>query len=176
MNRRRTILLTVVGTLLALGAALSYQYMVGQESAAQTAAANLAEGLRLMGQIEALSHQPMLAADRERQERETVGLVEDAAKSVGIKPKRFAHQGARRLGDTVYKEKPMQVLLQGITLRQLVDLELAVSQADAGLNLESIRLSIPREGDANDLWTAEVVLSYLIYDPPPVVSKQEPPR
>jgi hypothetical protein len=176
MKRRRAILIAGLIVLLWVLAGLSYGYMSAQRSDAQAATLDLTEGIRLMDQAQTLARRPALALEREKLACETTSLIEAAARSVGISPgsvRRFSYDGARRLGDTVFKEKATQVLLQPVTLRQLVDLAIAISTADAGLNVETIRLSIPREGGGRDLWTAEVVLTYLIYDPP---GKQEPSR
>ena len=176
MKRRTAILIAGLFLLLWVLAGLSYGYMVAQRSDARAASQGLTEGMWLMEQAQTLARRPALAVEREKLACETTSLIEAAARSVGISPgslRRFSHDGARRLGDTVFKEKATQVLLQPVTLRQLVDLAIAIANADAGLNVQTIRLSVPREGGGRDLWTAEVVLTYLIYDPP---GKQEPSR
>lgn len=169
MTRRRLILLTILGALLALTVAWSYQYMVTQKEAALAARNDLAEGLGILGRIEQISRQPTLATDREKLTTETTTLIETAAQAAQILPaslKRISPEAPRRVGDTVYKEKPTRVMLQSVSLRQLAGLAAAAPLEQAGLNVESIRLTAGREADAADLWDAELVLTYLVYDPP----------
>ena len=168
MTRRVQILALLVGVALVAAVIMSYQFMLDQQEAAVAANTNLAEGLSMIDQITEVSRRPAMAVSREKLSTETTTLIEAAAKSAGIREvKRITSDGApRRIGDTVYKEKPTQVLLQQVTLKQIVDLALAVTGNDVGLNVESIRLSVPPEGGNAGLWNAEIVLTYLIYAPP----------
>lgn len=177
MKRRTTILLIAMGALLVLTAAMSYEYMLGQQSAAIAAQSDLTEGLRIMEQIKVISQRPTLAGERARLEGETYGMIESAAKTAGIEAtvRLMTSEKPRQVGDTVYKVQPTQVILPPVTLKQLVTMATELSKPDIGLNVESIRLSVPREAESGDLWTAEMVLTYLIYEPPNT-GKQESPK
>ena len=96
-------------------------------------------------------------------------MIEQAARGASIAAKslvRITPTAAQRIGESVYKEKPTQVWLQAVTLRQLVDLASAEALREAGLNVESIRVTAPPDGREGDQWNVDLVLSYLVYDPP----------
>lgn len=169
MTRRSTILLGILAGLLVLTAWWSYRYMASRRRIAATAQADLADCLRIAGQIERLRRRPTLAAHRERLASETTGLIEEAARSAGIPAdslSRISPGRPRRVDDTAYQEKPTRVLLRKVTRRQLVVLMHRLLSAGAGLHAKSIRLSAPRHDDSGDRWTVELVLTDLIYDPP----------
>jgi hypothetical protein len=178
MKRRTLILLAALAVTLLATVAWSFQYMSDRRDAADAAERDLADGLRMMGQIEQASRLPAMAADRERLANETTSLIEAAAKSAGMATggapggtavgtlRRISHEPPRQVGQTAYKEKPAQVQLQMVTLKELVTFALAVSGPQAGLNIDSLRLGVPREAEAGDRWSAELVLTYLIYDAP----------
>ncbi len=169
MTRRHRVLIGVLMAMLILTALWSYQYMLTRRDAALAAAEDLREGLSMMRQIEQMSRRPALASDHERLLTETTGLITTAATAAGIAPDslvRFTPEAPRRIGESVYKEKPTQVWLQAVTLRQLVDLASAEALREAGLNVESIRVTAPPDGREGDQWNVDLVLSYLVYDPP----------
>lgn len=171
MTRRMLIMLAVLGAMLVLTAGWTYQYMMAGRSSAVAASDELADGLSMMAQIDQISRQPRLAADREKLSTETTSLIEAAAEAAGIDKgaslRRFSYPAPRRLGNSAYKEMSTQVQLQSVSMKQLVDLASAPSLQEAVLNVESIRISAPRESDDADNWNAELVLTYLVYDPLP---------
>jgi len=120
--------------------------------------------------IELLGRRPALVADREQRTAETAALVEKAAASAGIPPQqllRISPEPPQRLGESPYKEKPTCLALRGVSMEQVVKLAHALETAETGLNTKSIRLTLNKndaKGSA-DTWSAEIVLSYLIYEP-----------
>lgn len=168
MNRRRTVLIAVLICLLAAAAIWSCGYMRDQRKAALLAAGNLRECRELTARIKKIRHRPRKADDAERLATETTRRIETAALSAGIttdKLIRITPEPAQRLGDTVYKEKPTQVALKKITLKQLTWFVHALISGPDALHARSIRLTAPRREDTGNLWSAEVELTYLIYDP-----------
>ena len=146
--------------------------MCDQRAAAVAAGANAAEDQRMLDQIEQIRRRPALAVEREKMAGEITTLIDSAARAAGVNSRRrISSEKPRRLGDSAYNEKPTQVIWESVTLKQVVDMVLALSSKGAGLNLESVRLSAPRDS-ADDLWTAELVLTYLIYEPQ--ASKESP--
>jgi hypothetical protein len=79
---------------------------------------------------------------------------------------RITPQPPRRVEETVYKEKPTHVMLKDVSLQQVGQMVAALLNSDAGLAAKSIRLGAPRSDDTSALWSAELVVTYLIYDPP----------
>ncbi len=170
MRRGIRSLLSVLGVILVLTAAWAYRYMGLRREAAIAAQLDLAECVRMGRQIEQFGRRPTLAAEYEQFATETISLIENAAKAAGISAEsisRITPEPPRRIDDTIYKEKPTQVLLRRITLKQLTALTHGLLNVETGLRAKSIRLSAPRN-EADDRWTAELVLTYLIYDPPRV--------
>ena len=169
MKMRSTLTLSILVALPALTAIWAYRYMDSQRDDAITAQVDLNECVLIGRQIEQFGHRPTLATEQEQLSAETIGLIENAAKAAGISAESMARmtpEPPRRLGDTVYKEKPTQVLMRKITLKQLTALTYGLLSAETGLHARSIRVIAPRAEETGDLWTAELVLTYLIYDPP----------
>ena len=169
MSRRLSVLLSVLFVLLAVVAGWSHGLMSRARSRAQAARDDLKECYRLAAEVEGAKRRPALAAEHERVTTEVTGLIEEAAKGARIateKIERITPQAARRLGDTVYTEKPTQVVLQDVTLKQAVEFLHGLASSGRGLFPKSLRIVAPRREDAADLWTAEAVVTYLIYDPP----------
>jgi hypothetical protein len=99
---------------------------------------------------------------------EITGLIEQAAQAAGVGPgslRRITPEAPQRLGDSAYKEKPTLLALDDVTLEQLVRLVHHLVSSQQGLCPKSIRLSAPRKAAADSAWSAEIVLTYLIYDP-----------
>ena len=169
MRRRRTILLAVLVFLLAAAALWSCGYVADRRRSALTAAESLQECRNLAGTIERIRRRPRKADDAERLSTETTGRIEKAARSAGIAGDRLLRitpEPPQRLGDTVYKEKPTQVLLKNVTLKQLTWFVHALTSGADPLHARSIRLAAPRREDTSQSWSAEIALTYLIYDPP----------
>ncbi len=168
MSRRTAVLLSVLAALLALATLLSYRVMIRHRAAAMTASNDLAECYKMAPEIESYRKRPAMAADQERIANETTGLIEQAARSSGISTRglvRITPAPAHRLADTVYKEKPTQILLKGVTLRQLVSTLHRLASSKQSLYPKSLRITAPRVDDIGRLWTAEIVVTYLIYEP-----------
>ncbi len=167
----RTALWPVIGLTAALLAAVawSYGHLAEQRRAADLARLDSLEVDRMAAQIRAVRDRPTMADEDERLAEETIGLIEAAARAAAVAPGRLVRitpEPPQRLGDSVYKEKPTAVLLKGVSLRQVVGLVHTLIGGDRGLSAKSIRLSAPRHDDEGELWTAEIVVTYLIYDPP----------
>jgi hypothetical protein len=169
MTRRTIILTAILLVLLAVVAHLCYGYWARSEAYAARAAEDLAATKRILASIEKLDDRPELASDHERLAAETTGRIEEAARQAGISPAGLAHinpQSPQRLGDSPYKQKPTQVLLKSVTLEQLVKMTHRLSGDAQSLLPRSLRLTAPRNSDTGPFWNAELVLTYLIYDPP----------
>ncbi|KKM17455.1 hypothetical protein LCGC14_1675610, partial [marine sediment metagenome] len=147
----------------------SYGRMSRGSHLAFAAAGDTVECAKMASAIQGAVARPTVAAEHERLAAETTRLIEQAARAAKISPDRLVRispEPPQRLGDTVYKEKPTQVLLKNITLKQLVVLAHTLMGASEGLSIKSIRVTAPRSDSADDRWTAEIVVTYLIYAPP----------
>jgi len=146
----------------------SIRYMADRHKAALGARADYEKCLRCAEKIEALKKRPKIAAGHERLHAETTGLIEQAAEKAGVPAGslvRITPEPPRRLADTVYKEKPTRILLKKVTLKQIVLLVHGLIGADKKLHANFIRITAPRADDTGGLWTAELVVTYLIYEP-----------
>jgi hypothetical protein len=100
---------------------------------------------------------------------EITQMIDAASQKAKIAPAklvRITPNPPRRVGESVYKEKPTQILLKEVTLSQVVEMLYDLSQGENPLIPKSIRLTTPRNQDTGNLWDGEIVLTYLIYDPP----------
>jgi len=76
----------------------------------------------------------------------------------------------RRIGETAYKEVPTQLVVREMNLRQLVAFLLAMTNEQSTTAVRSLRLFAPRDSENGAQWTAEITLSYLVYEPPVTLS------
>jgi len=166
MNRRTVLLLTILAVCLAAVCYYSYDGMVSCKEAALASANDLTLCREMIKSIEQYRHRPALASEHELLATQTNGLIEKAAMDAGISQKslvRITPEPARRIEDSPYKEKPSQILLRDVTLKQMVPF--VHNLLTAGLNARAIRLVSPKPEDTGQLWTMEITMSYLVYDP-----------
>ncbi len=166
MMKRKGIQAALLAGLLAAVALWSGGVMMGARHRAIEAKQGLEGVQRCALAIEALRDRPTLAADRERLDGEMAGLIEKQASSLGMsRPARISPEPPQRVGESSYKEKPTQVALRGVTIEQAVRFVHALCAADAALNVKSLRLTPPSVDNPAGKWSADVVLTYLIYSP-----------
>ena len=169
MTRRKVILAGAVLLGLAVVAGWCCARAARADRTAGQVRTDLAEIRIIAARIEAVRSRPTMADEQERLSDEVTGLVEAAARQAGIDKRdlvRITPLSPQRVGDTVYKEKPTTVEVSNVSLTQLMKLVHVLLSDGRGLKAKSIRLSAPRHDDTAETWTAEVVLTYLIYDPP----------
>jgi len=162
------IYLAALLVLLAVCAAWSLGDLADRRAGAQEAAKNLARCRWLARQIRTLRRRPARAAERERQSAELTGPIERAARDTGIPTDRLVRispEPARRLGESAYEEKPTRVFLKRVTLEELVTMIHTLTDPETGLDLKSLRLAATSRDAAEGTWSAELVLTYLIYKP-----------
>jgi|WetSurMetagenome_2_1015567.scaffolds.fasta_scaffold121001_2 hypothetical protein len=173
MNRRKTFLVAALLALLVLVAGWSLQTMLQAQASAAEAKKGLADCRRLAAHIAILSQLPATASDRERQGTELSATLEQAAQAAGIPTDRLIRispEPAQRVGDSVYKEKPTRVIVKNVGLRPLVTMIHRVMQSEGGWTLSSLRVTAPSRDATENLWTAELVFTYLVYEPLPIRS------
>ncbi|MBN1941694.1 MAG: hypothetical protein JW849_00200 [Phycisphaerae bacterium] len=166
MNRRKAILLGVLGGCLAAVGYYSYDNMISCRKAALASANDITICRKMAGSMEQYMHQPMLASEHELLATQTNGLIEKAATQAGISKRnliRITPEPARRIEDSPYKDKPSHILLRDVTLKQMVPF--IHNLLSAGLHARAIRLASPKPEDTGSLWTMEITMSYLVYDP-----------
>lgn len=167
-GKRKTVLVVVTGVLLAVLAGWSYGRLFDARTEAARVRKELASCDALAARIEQLRTRPNRAGAAEMELSVMAGRIERAAGAAGLAAEtivRIWPEPARRAGDTVYREKPTQVLLREVGRRQLTAFLHALTAGDSELTVRSLRLSAPRERQDEDVWNAEVVITYLIYAP-----------
>ena len=171
MTRRTTRLLTILAVVLCWTAVLSFVAMRSHRAAALTARGDLETCGQLAEKVQALSRRPSLALERERHAAETSGLIERAAGAAGLPAGsllRITPEPPQRLEDTVYKEKPIRIVIKKAQLQQVTQFLCHLAAGDQGLQARSLRLHAAQQDGAAEAWDAEIVVAYLIYDPPHV--------
>lgn len=168
MTRRLLFELSVLSIALFVGVAWAAFRLSAAKNDMRSAEDDIRICRKLATQITELRERPSVAGTRERQTSETATEIERAAAVAKIEVAQslvsISPELPRRVGDTAYKEAPTQIVLTGITLRQLVAFLSALAMADNGLQARSLRLTAPRD-DLGDRWTVDVTVSYLIYAP-----------
>jgi hypothetical protein len=170
MNRRKTVLMGILLALLVLTAGWSLQVMWQARTEADAATKGLKECNRLAARIAVLNQLPTMASDRERLGAELNGPLEQAAQAAGIASDRLVRivpEPAQRIGDSAYKEKPTRVIVKNVGLRPLITMVHRLTQSDGGWSLSTLRLTAPSRDATENLWTAELVFTYLVYEPLP---------
>ncbi|MCX5647497.1 MAG: hypothetical protein NTX40_00125 [Planctomycetota bacterium] len=168
MRRRMAILLALLAALLGVAAVWCWGQVAARRRAAIQARDDLAACRQMTDLIADLGRRQTIAEERERRSSEVAGPIEQAAKAAGIAAGeiiRINPAPQRRIEGTAYKEKPTQVFLKRVSLKALVAMLHALSQSDQPLHPSAIRLTAPNREDTGSQWDAEVVLTYLVYDP-----------
>lgn len=166
MNRRKAILLSVLAACLVAVSYYSYDNMISCKEAALASANDLIVCGEMAKSIEQYMQRPALASEHELLATQTNSLIEKAAVDAGISKRsliRITPEPARRIEDSSYKDKPSQILLREVTLKQMVPF--VHNLLDAGLNAKGIRLVSQKPEDSGPMWTMEITMSYLVYDP-----------
>lgn len=166
MNRRKAFLLSILAVCLLGVCYYFYDNMISCREAALAGTNDSMLCREMAASIEQYMHRPALASEHELLATQTNSLIEKAAVDAGISKRsliRITPEPARRFDDSSYKDKPSQILLREVTLKQMVPF--VHNLLSAGLNARAIRLVSPKSEDTGQLWTAEITMSYLVYDP-----------
>ena len=169
MRQRNTILWSVGLALLLAATFWAHGRLTKASLAADQAANDLAECRTLAAQIGEIKDRPRVASEQEKLAGETTAMIDAAATAAGIDQRRvvrIAPESPQRLGESVYKEKPIAVRLRDVTLRQVVKMSHALLTPNPGLRVKTMRLAAPTPDDTTDRWTVELTITYLLYDPP----------
>ena len=168
MTRRRALSGLVLAAALLVGVVYSAVFESSSAAAARAATEDLARCRQMIDRIEGFRRLPARVADAELLASQTTALIEAAAAKAGLPSSslvRISPQAPQRVGQGPYQEKPIEVLLSGVSMRQVAGLLHELSASATPLRAKSIRLSAPRQEAAAGTWSAQVVLTYLIYQP-----------
>ena len=166
--KRFVTLFLIATAMLALACWWSYDQLRSSREEALCAANDLDACQRYVAQIKSLKDRPSFASGAELLASETTSLIESAAQGASIpanKLLRITPEQPQRVGESPYKEKPTVVLLRDVSLAQVADLAYRLSVAPQPLTAKSLRLTAPQIEDVTDSWSAELVVTYLIFAP-----------
>jgi hypothetical protein len=95
--------------------------------------------------------------------------LRDAAATAGVAEKLVSIEPGEpnQIAGTNYQEMLVFLRVERVPLRQLVTFLHEHALADAASRTKEIELSMSREQAADELWMADVTLSYTSYAPPP---------
>jgi len=162
--------------LLALPAGLfdawvGWDWTVGQQELASDQE-HLAVCEELGGRIEIIRDAPVKVDETARTGDALAKLIESAAQQAGVDADRIVHVAPaepRRLGDSPYLEQATAIELREVTLRQLIEMTLAIGRLAPRLKVGSASLRTPPgepiQGDTRELWNVQLVLTAHIYSP-----------
>ena len=122
----------------------------------------------LAADIRRLQERPTLADDRANPMEQLTGRIQTAVEQAGVTLDqiiRIHHQPPRRVRDTAYEERPTEVMLRRLTLRQAVGFLCGMTEQDPSLRVKAIRLTPPRDREDTEHWTLDATLAYLVYAP-----------
>lgn len=175
MNRKALNGDTLVSLLLVGMAAVvcwSYWSRIQAEQRLSEEAANTREIHQVADRIQALRQSKQRALLQFKPSDELNRLLDEWTQQVSIPPEKLVRidpQVPRRIGDTAYLEQVTELEVFQVPLPKLIQLAQLAETQELGLKLASIRISpprsIPSNGDEQELWNAELALTYLIYSP-----------
>jgi len=158
------------GGLAALLAASGFR-LVHNRSAAYAAQKNLEDCRQLAAQIDVLKGAPAQASLEQRTQKDLSRKIEQTAQIAEIPASAIisiSPQAGRRLGTSALSALPTNLQVRDVSLKQLVRFLVELSADDSGLQATSLRLTAPRTvppKEAEERWSAEMVLTYLVFSP-----------
>lgn len=153
--------------LAALGCWLESRAVRSHKSSHASLVGEIEQMAKDAAQIKALRAAPRLATERVRPNDELLQEVRDAIKASGMASEKWIASDpvpAVRMPQTPYKLLSIRLTFAGVTLRRLVAFAHHLNRTNPAIGISHLRLSSPH--DSNDeIWDAELTLSYLIYSP-----------
>ncbi len=123
----------------------------------------------LASQIQTLRTQPSMADDRVMQDSDMTRRIAQAAAKSSFNTQKIVsttYPDAHRIGRTPYLEKPTELQIRKVTLKQTLDLLYALTGGGSQLSVTQLQFTTPHEESDRQLWTVMTTVSYLIYEPP----------
>ncbi len=151
MNRRATLILSLLVIASAIAAALAFAHMQRQRALADTESKNLHDSLRLLADIQHSSKSPIAmtrldGADLNRRIREAATTAGISDHLSSIEPNRPA-----RLRESDYNELMVFVRFENVSLRQSASFMQRLSTSDPGCRIKTIELEAPAQSAADYL-------------------------
>jgi hypothetical protein len=145
-----------------------WQLMSARKAAAESAGEDLGKCRRYAAAIRQLRKKPQIADGQEDLADNIRRIAQETAQAADIPSsslKAVRSESPSRLGETAYKDKPTRIRLLKVTPRQAVKFVHALTN-NHGLHPKAIEMAVPDRNSTENLWTVDIVVTYLIYDPP----------
>jgi len=171
-RRKRLTIWTVLLILVLIGCVgYSYDRFAAAKARAVETARDTQACRRLRQRIERLRQRPQMAEAKALDRPKLTSRIQQTAREAGIGPGKRGNlvridpsARGRRLGETVYTEKPVHVTLERVTLDQLMQM-LGPLTKRRGMRCQHINLTPPSASKRGRRWNAELTLNYLVYAP-----------
>jgi len=167
-QRREMALVAMLVATLTVAAGWCFGWMGEQRSAAEAAAADLAECRTHADFFKARRNKSTVSSAEDMGSLELGKRVETSMLAARIAPQSLDGiftQPVRPAGDSAYMIQPATLPLKGVSLGQLADFLYDLTE-DSGLAVREIRLQVPRGDVARTVWDAEATVTSLVYAPP----------
>jgi hypothetical protein len=150
---------------------LSGVHLLHSRSAAYASAQNLDTCRELADQIVTLRSAPAQASLERRTLQDLSRKIEQAAQIAEIPGSAIVSinpQPGRRIGNSALMAHPTSIQFRETPLKHLVRFLIELAADESGLEATSLRLKAPRIApltEAEERWTVELVLTYLVFSP-----------
>ncbi len=169
MRDRELRLLWVLCGLLLIAALWSLALCTQARRALFTAADDLQTCHELAENIRQLRDQPTVVRSTEMELPELTSQLSACLSGAGIAQdhlSRISPQPAARIGDTPFKERPTEIVLRKVAIKQLAQFLAGAAEQSRTLYFKQLRLSAANDGSAaDDQWNVEITMGYRIYAP-----------
>lgn len=160
-------LLAALLLLPALAALWSFRWLSESAEDARRAASASMSTSALLSRIREISESPRRAELSEVEVSDLTQAIERAAASAGIGPRavlRIEPEAPRRTSDAALLEKPTRIDLDRVELGAFLGLLHRLCVEGSGLRVSELSLRAPYSEKVGSRWSAEITLSYLVYD------------
>lgn len=166
---RRTALTGLVCLVVVLGAGREWHAARSARRAAEGLARRAAAMQADAAAIERLRAAPRLASEEARPNDDLMDEIREALEQAGVEAARWTRTDpgtAARLPKTPYLRLDTRLSLEGVSMRQTAAFVAALAAGNSALRATQLRLRAAGD-EAEDIWHADVTISYLIYAPQP---------
>lgn len=173
MPKKPAFVTALLLAILAVAVVVSATRLMSKTQALRDASENLESCRKLASEISKARQTPSRAVAKASSSMEITKQIEEAARGMNLPATTIVviePQAPRRIADSPYKLRVIQVDLKPLLLPEVIALLHHILQRDPTLVVSSLRLSSPaRSNDttanAIEQWAPEITLTNLIYDP-----------
>ncbi len=176
MNARQTILLITTAITLIGANVWAFQEYTEARRSAWVAKRDLGRCVQFAERIKQLRKQPELARAQAIERPELVRQIETVARAVQLPARslnRIHPEPPLRISNSAFQRVSVRLALQDVTIKQLTRFLYQITDSYPSLKVGSCRIAAPRNDRDQNMWNADVVLTYLVYSPHDKLSAPE---